>query len=818
MAELPGGTVTFLFTDVEGSTALLRSVGKDAYAELLAEHARLIEGDVADGDGRVVDTQGDAFFAAFPSATAAVTCAAHLLEELAASPLRVRIGIHTGQPALTSTGYVGLDVPRAARICSAAHGGQALLSQTTRELVEDELSDRLSLRDLGEHRLKDLTRPQRLSQLVIPGLPDEFPALRTLENRPTNLPVQPTPLVGRTDELADVLKLVRANRLVTLTGPGGSGKTRLALASAAELADDFADGVWFVSLASLSDTELVEPTIAQVLGARGDLNEFLRGKQLLLLLDNLEQLLPDVAETVAGLEAKVLATSRERLNLSAEHEYPVPMLPPEDAVELFTQRARQLELRFQPDEHVPEIARRLDGLPLALELAAARVKTLTPQQIVERLAQSLDLLTGGARDAPGRQQTLRATLEWSYELLDQQEQTLFVRLAVFVGGCTLDAAEQVAGAQLDLLQSLVDKNLLRHSNERFWMLETIRALALEKLELLDEAEQLRRRHAEYLLEFVKRMQTVRLDAARFGRAKAESPNVRAAVEWALSGQHTDLALTLASTQLLDISPRRRARWLDAALLLGDRADPSVYANALRVSAGNYYFLGQFDRAETLAQRSLAQFRALRDRGGEGGALHIMGLAAGARGEHDRARELLEHALELVETSGETTEHYRTLHSLGELDCRMGNLDRAAALLEQSLQLALDAGDTYQAGKIEHGLGDTALAAGNTASAKRCYLRALSRARELDYRPTLAYCLAGLASVAAMRGERKRAGRLWGALQAFQRTEGVELLAFDRRRYEEALATITGPRFERAANATRNKQPDEALAAALADEV
>jgi predicted ATPase/Tfp pilus assembly protein PilF len=806
MRKQPAGSITLVFTDIEGSTSLLRELGQEAYRDALAEHRRVVR--EAFASGYEVDEEGDAFFYAFPTARSAVAAVEQAMRALERGPIRIRVGMHTGEPALDPPKYVGLDVHRAARVMAAGHGGQVLLSESTRALLDD----RVLVRDLGEHRLKDLSGPQRLFQLGA----DEFPPLKTLHQ--TNLPVTPTPLVGRTDELADVLELVRANRLVTLTGPGGSGKTRLALASAAELADDFADGVWFVSLASVSDTELVEPTIAEVLGARGDLNEFLRGKQLLLLLDNLEQLLPDVAQTVAGLEAKVLATSRERLNLSAEHEYRVPMLPLEDAVELFTQRARRLEPRFQPDEHVPEIARRLDGLPLALELAAPRVKTLTPQQIVERLAQSLDLLTGGARDAPDRQQTLRATLEWSYQLLDQPEQTLFPRLAVFVGGCTLDAAEQVADAQLDLLQSLVDKNLLRHSDERFWMLETIRELALEKLELLDDAEQLRRRHAEYVLEFVKRMQTMRLDAVRFARAKAESSNVRAAVEWALNGQHADLALTLASTRLLYISPRRRARWLDAALLLGDRADPSVYANALRVSAGNYFFLGEFDHAETLAERSLAQFRALRDRGGEGGALQIMGLAAGARGEHDRARELLEHALELVEASGETTEHYTALHNLGELDCSMGNLDRAAARLEQALQLALDAGDTYHAGLIEHGLGDTALAAGDAASAERRYLRALSRARELDHRPTLAYCLAGLASVAAMRGERKRAGRLWGAVQAFQRTEGVELLAFDRRRYEEALATITGPQFERAANATRNKQPDEALAAALADEV
>jgi predicted ATPase/DNA-binding SARP family transcriptional activator len=632
--------------------------------------------------------------------------------------------------------------------------------------------------------------------------------------RHSNLPDEPTPLVGRGAELAEVLRLVRENKVVTLTGAGGSGKTRLALRAARALLDDYEDGVWLVSLAPLTDPSSVEQTIAQVVGARGELNAFLRGKRMVLLLDNLEQLLPEAAATVAGLETKVLATSRERLRITAEHEYPVPTLPVDDAIELFAQRARQLEQHFRPDEHVPEIVRRLDGLPLAVELAAARVKTLTPEQILERIGQSLELLTGGARDAPDRQQTLRATLEWSHRLLEQEEQLLFARLAVFVGGCTLDAAEQVAGAQLDVLQSLVDKNLLRHSNERFWMLETIRELALEKLELVDGAETLRNRHAEWVLEFVRSVENVRSDAARFARLKAESSNVDAAVGWALKAQHPDLALALASTEQLFISPRRRARWLDAALLLGDRADPAVYANALRVTAGNCFFLGEFDRAEVLAERSLEQFRALGNRAGEGKASHLIGLAASERGEYDRARERVESALELAEASGDAKERYRTLHSLGELDCRTGKLARATALLEQALHLALGDGDTYQAALIEHSLGDAALAAGDGDPAERWYLDSLSHGRELDHLPTIAYCLAGLASLAAMRGETERAGRLWGASQAFQRATDAELLAYNRRRYEEALAAVLGPEFESAATATREKEPAEALLAAL----
>jgi predicted ATPase len=314
------------------------------------------------------------------------------------------------------------------------------------------------LRDLGDHRLKDLAAPERIYQL---GDAD-FPPLKSLNA--TNLPVQASPFIGREHELSEVVELLDDHSLVTLTGAGGSGKTRLALQTAAEVVDDHPDGVWFVSLAAVSDPALVEPTINHVLGAREALTEHLRGKRLLLLLDNLEQLLPDVAPLVAGLSAKVLATSRERLNVIGEQEYAVPTLPPAESVALFTERARQLKPSFQPDDAVSEIADRLDGLPLALELAAARVKVLTPVQILERLGHSLDLLTTGARDAPERQRTLRATIEWSYELLSEDDREAFARLAVFAGGFSLEAAEEVCEIGLDDLQSLVDKSLVRQTD------------------------------------------------------------------------------------------------------------------------------------------------------------------------------------------------------------------------------------------------------------------------------------------------------------------------------------------------------------------
>jgi predicted ATPase/DNA-binding SARP family transcriptional activator len=676
------------------------------------------------------------------------------------------------------------------------------------EALEAYRDARAALDELGIEPSEEL---RRLEKQILTQDATLVPA-----RRKTNLPLEPTPLVGRTQELAEVLELLRANKLVTLTGAGGSGKTRLGLQAAHELLEDgFTDGVWFVPLAPLTDPKLIEPTIAQVLGARGELNEFLRGERLLLLLDNLEQLLPEAASVVARLETTVLVTSRERLNVTTEQEYPVPTLPVDDAVRLFTQRARQLEPRFEPDEYVPVIARRVDGLPLALELAAARVKALTPKQIVERLGQSLELLTGGARDTPERQRTLRATIEWSYRLLDQQEQALFARLAVFAGGGTLEAAEQVADAELDLLQSLIDKNLLRHREGRFWMLETIRELALEKLELLEDAEQLRRRHAEYLLQLLP-AGPARADAALAARWSAEDDNVRAAVAWALQAQHADLALSLAGRFAMSrITAGERVGWLDAALLLADRADPAIRAMGLADAASSHYALGDYDLASELAQRSLDQFLALRDRAGQSLALRWLGLAALAHGDHDRARELFERSLELAGPGSPTT-HYVALHALGEFERDAGNLDRAAALLEEALQLALGAGVTADAAAIEHGLGDTALAASDSAAAERHYRRALSRARELGLLPVVAVCLCGLASLAAKRGEVERAGRLWGASEAFRRVLGTKMRAGPQLLYEEALATVVGPEFEHAANNTRNADPDEALAAALAD--
>jgi predicted ATPase/class 3 adenylate cyclase len=603
MHDLPRGTVTFLFTDIEGSTRLLDSVG-DRYGESLAAHRRLLREAFTTHGGHEVDTQGDAFFVVFASAHEAVRAAAQVQRALSAHawplalPVRVRMGLHTGEPTLLHERYVGIDVHRGARVAAAGHGGQVLLSQTTRDLLGDELGDGLALRDLGEHRLKDLTQPQRLYQLMIPGLESAFPALVTLENRPTNLPTQPTPLIGREQELAQAADLLRRDeiRLLTLTGAAGTGKTRLALQLAADLLEEFPEGVLFVDLAATSDPSLVVSAIAQTLAVRElpgqsfeeTLAEHLRERRLLLLLDNFEQILagaPSLAVLLAvAPDLKLLVTSRASLRLAAEREYAVqPLEFPDaerlievaalsqyEAVALFVERARAVradfELTNQNARAVAEICVRLDGLPLAIELAAARVRVLTPQALLRRLGQRLRLLTGGPVDAPARQQTLRGAIDWSYALLSESEQRLLSRLSVFVGGCDLEAAEAVCDAEatfgLDVLEgisSLIENSLVREQGEprgepRYSMLETIHEYAGEKLEASDEAQGLRRRHAEHFLALAERAERVETgqeiphenEPDEREVAVRELPNLRAALEWTFDTRELELAVRLAA--------------------------------------------------------------------------------------------------------------------------------------------------------------------------------------------------------------------------------------------------------------------------------
>src|SRR6266566_7380693 len=678
MHHLPMGTVTFLFTDIEGSTQLLQRLG-ERYPSILEECRHLLRLAFQKDGGHEVDTQGDAFFVAFARASDAICAAVEMQRSLASHAwpedvlVRVRMGLHTGEPELTSEGYVGLDVHRAARIMSAGHGGQILLSQSTRELLEQELPPAVSLRDLGVHRLNDLQRPTRLFQVVIADLPADFPPLRTLDAHANNLPIQPTPFIGRAQEVQECLHLLRRDevRLLTLTGPGGIGKTRLALQVAAQLSDLFPDGLYFVNLAPLRDPGLVLPTIAQAL----DLQElaehplldlvkaFLREKQLLLLLDNFEQVVSaalQVAELLAACpRLKVLVTSRMGLHVQAEQEFAIPPLcvpdprqPPEvvalaqyDALALFIQRAQATRPAFQLSHAnaraVAEICLRLDGLPLAIELAAARIKLLPPQALLARLTPRLTILSSGARDVPERQQTLRNTIAWSYQLLEAQEQRLFRRLSVFVGGCTLQAIETM-GAALDgeaggvfegvaclLDQSLLQQTESRGEEPRLVMLETIREYAWEGLEALGERETTCQAHAAYYVALTEQAEP-ELDgpqpAVWLERLEREYDNLRAALQWSLeqagegeAKQRQELALRLVAGLGLFWKGRGHYRegrdFLERALAGSTAVAAPLQVKALQVAAHLAFQQGDLDRAEALFEECLPRCRDLGDTAG-----------------------------------------------------------------------------------------------------------------------------------------------------------------------------------------------------------
>src|SRR4051794_24864700 len=621
----PTGTVTLMFSDIEGSTRLLRRLG-DRYADLLSTHRDLMREAVVRHGGFEVDEQGDAFFVVFASANDAVAAAAHVQQALGrhawpdANEIRIRIGLHTGEPDVVEGRYVGLDVHRGARVMAAGHGGQVLVSESTQALLDD----RVQLRDLGDHRLRDFSEPQRLYQLEIDGAPTEFPPLNTVENRPTNLPAPTSTFIGREHELSEVESLLGRPdvRLLTIIGPGGAGKTRLALQVASNVFERFASGVFFVSLAPVREWELVVPAIARAIGLReypGEtmletLTEYIRDRELLLVLDNLEQVVaaaPIVSRLLASAPGlRVLATSRVALNLSGESSYAIPELESSEAVKLFADRARAAAADFaltsDNEQAVAEICRRLDELPLAIELAAPRVRVLTPAALLRRLDQALSLLTGGAQDLDERQRTLRATIEWSHELLLDDERALFARLGALVGGCRLEAAESLCdlgGALgtgvLDGLGSLVDKSLLRRTTDsdgepRFSMLETIREYALEMLHSSGEAEEARRLHAMYYAEEAERLDLASQTGDRpscHARLDDDYANLSAAIDFARETRDGELMLRLVTALWGFWSTRgyvaegRRA--LEDAFELADRRPPRALLGlcTLRVLSG-----------------------------------------------------------------------------------------------------------------------------------------------------------------------------------------------------------------------------------------
>ncbi len=808
MRDLPSGTVTLLFTDIEGSTRLLHEHG-DAYADLLAEHRRVLREAFQAHGGVEVDTQGDAFFVAFPTAPGALQAAAAALEPLAGGPIRVRIGIHTGTPYLADEGYVGVDVHRAARIAACGHGGQVLVSASTASLLGTS-----TLRDLGEHRLKDLSAPERIFQLG----DHEFPPLRTLDH--TNLPVPATPFLGREAELAEVAELLERDdvRLATFTGAGGSGKTRLALQAAAEAADRYPHGVWWMPLAPITDPAMVLDAAAQALGG-SRAAETIGERRLLLLLDNFEHVIeaaPQLSELRAACpNLDVLVTSRERLGLAGEHVYPVPVLARAEARELFVSRARSVRPDFEPDDAVDELCARLDDLPLALELAAARTTILSTEQLLERLGGALDLLRGG-RDAELRQQTLRATIEWSHDLLDEDEQQLFARLAVFAGGCTLEAAEAICGAGLDSVQSLVDKSLVRlRDGGRFWMLETIREFALERLRDSGAEADLRLAHAQWfqaLAESALLASDSPLGPQRYELVTPEGANLRAAVDWAEAQGDLETAVSIAvalENYWITNSPFEAQRRL-TELLHRDGVSPLLHARALRVIGGAANLLGDLVTAEEFYERSLSEFRALGD---EVGVAHMLSRLANLANWNGRPEACLEWLVQTEEVLSRADDP-RTAATLpgtkAWAERLLGNLDVAFELYLESARRAREIGFTWWEGVMTGNAADIALLLGRADAAPltRDSLRVL---HSIGDRQNTINLLADFAKLEATAGELDRAGVLWGAVEAEERRAPVGAWEQLKHAVADALPPLPSDALRRGSALTL----DEAVAYALA---
>ncbi len=813
MRELPTGTVTFLFTDVEGSTRLLDELGAERYVQALAEHRRVLREAFAGHGGVEVDTQGDAFFVAFRSADAALAAAQELQRAPGDGRVRVRVGLHTGTPLVTGEGYVGMDVHRGARIAAAGHGGQVLVSETTRAALTVTGTVK-ELRDLGEQRLKDLGAPIRIYQLG----PGDFPPLKVLYR--STLPVQPSPLVGRERELAQAGALLRDHRLVTLTGPGGSGKTRLALQLAAEAPDDFPDGVHWVPLAALRDPELVVVAVEQALGVTSPA-EYIGAKRMLLLLDNFEQVVdgaPSLAALLAGCpNLKLLVTTRALLRIAGECDYPVPPLADAEAIALFRERAALSE----PEDAVAGICRRLDGLPLAIELAAARTRLMTPDELLSRLEQALPVLTGGARDAPERQRTLRATIEWSYDLLSERGQQLFRRLAVFAGSWSLASAEGVCEADVDTLGSLVEQSLVRRwEGGRLGMLETIREFAADELARAGERDDLRRRHAEHFLGLIEPMDvSVHSDddqRLRFGRL--EHDNVRAALTWSLETGRVDLGLRLAVAlePFWAVAPFEGMRWFEELLQAAPDAPLDLRARALRGYGGAANPAGDDELAERLYQESYDAFTAVGD---EAGAVHLLmrlGHSALYRGDTLRARDLAKRSLAGARAHGDRKTESQSLGLLGDLEYSDGRRERGMQLIEQSAVLAGEEDFSWWRTAMLGKLVDRSLELGRLEQAAGYGREALVLASANDDRQRILRGLARLARIHADQGAFERAGRLWGAVEAEEQRGPLGAWGVERERFAAPVLVHEGAEFELGREQGRGLSLEDVVAEALAE--
>ena len=834
---LPTGTVTFFFTDIEGSTRLVQALGA-RWVDLLEAHNGLLREAIESNDGTVVKTEGDSFFAVFVSALDAALASEAAQGALAAHDwpedgrIRARMGLHTGIGALGGADYVGLDVHRAARIADAAHGGQTVLSEPTAILVERGLPASLRLHDLGKHRLKDLSEPETIFELVGVGREEAFPQLRTLDAIPNNLPMQITSFVGREMELIEALRLLERTRILTMTGPGGTGKTRLALQVAAEVGDEFPDGVFFVALASVSDVEVVPSQILSSIGMQAtardespahSLKEHLKARSLLLVLDNFEQVLnaaPLVADLVrASSRSKFVVTSRAPLQISGEQEMPVAPLPIADAgqindldelvhvasISLFMERAIAVRPDFQiTDENasaVAELVRRLDGLPLAIELVASRLRLLPVATILERL--DARMLSSGSVDLPERQRTIQGAITWSYDLLDQPARRLFSRLSVFAGGGRLEEIETVCGPASDLgidviegLSLLLDQSLLRRVDAddapRFQMLHVIREYAMDRLEDVGESAELHRRHLQAYTEMAEMVapQLLRKDRRRWlDVMESDHDNFRMALEWAVAHQEVDLALRLASALWRFWQARghlhEARRRIDAVLALPG-GELRYRAKAMEALGGIHWWQGRMEECGQVYEQVLSLQREIGDEREVANALYNFSLVVSFMGRQTGKVAQIEELTPLVDEADEIYQRLGDVGGMGDIQWSRGN---AAAFILEDLPAAIEhmkkSADYYARAGNEFGLGWALFETGSMLRQTGEFLEGweyLERGLALfsGHRDVSAAVLfiAQIAAVANGLGDVGRAHRLIGAFTSLQITSGTDIVGIE----------------------------------------
>lgn len=865
---IPTGTVTLLFTDIEGSTRLWES-HPAIMPKALEEHDRLLREALSEFAGYVFYTGGDSFGAAFASPSEALGAAIAIQVRLRAAnwpegfdELLVRMALHTGEPEVRDGDYFGQPVNRAARLMSAGHGGQILLSVATQELVRDRLPMGVGLVPLGQHQLKDLFRPETIFQVTGPNLPDTFPPLVTLERHRHNLPSQATPFIGRSTDLAAVVDLLRqpSVRLVTLTGPGGIGKTRLSLQSAADLLDGFEDGVFFVELASVTGADQVISAIAGTVGVveAGDqllietLGRALQSKQMLLVVDNFEHVmaaavkLADLLASTAGL--KILTSSREALRLYGEHEYPVPPLSlPTDvgpqtveivseyeAVSLFLQRAKATKPDFEIIQAnapaIAEICIRLEGLPLAIELAAARVRMFDTDTLLARLSDSLKMLTGGSRDLPHRQQTIRNAIEWSYNLLTDDEQVLFRHLGVFRGGRTIEAIEAVCGPGLgidpvDGVDSLLNKNLLRREDgqagvARFVMLETIRAFATEQLSASGMADELHGRHAAYFLEMAEQASTQLTGHDQqvwLNRLTSDYENLRSAIEWSLGGSDVQTGLRLVAA--LGVYWRYQShlvegrQWLQSALGLADQAPEAVHGQLLSWAGFMAWGLGEATEGKLLYEEALAIEQKLGNQSAVARILISLGFPS--NNPQETSIETTESGLALARQIGDQAQIAHGLNVLGEIYRLQGEYEAAKQVYEEALPITRATGHRLREAMLLGNLSLVAFALGDNDLARKLIREAFDVGLESgnDFMITDGLVFGG-AMIGAF-GEPERGVRLLGAAAALQTAIGTKTQPTDQFELDKMVAIIRTQideeSFDRLWNEGRALSLEEAVA-------